>query len=158
VEKCDALEVEDSGGLLKKSGCHPDWIQIGFRLDSDWIQIGFRFNLNSTAAAIHATNQMPTSAAATNRQRQPVHLHTFPTHAAVRPYGKRRALSIPERILYSMMKGQRFGAHLLHCPMMCFEEPVPVHEYEIESLAPSPKCKLQTLFAAHVRELTAIRR
>jgi hypothetical protein len=41
--------------------------------------------------------------------------------------------------------------------MTCFEEPVPVNESEIESLAPSPKCKPQSLLAAQIVGLTAIR-
>jgi hypothetical protein len=55
----------------------------------------------------------------------------------LRPEGKPSSFVHPERILYSMTKGERFGAHLLHGPMMCFEEPVPVIESEIKSVAPS---------------------
>jgi hypothetical protein len=57
-----------------------------------------------------------------------------------------------------MMKREQFRAHLLHGPMMCFEEPVSICEPEIKSLAPSPKCKPRALFAAQVLELKAIRR
>jgi hypothetical protein len=72
--------------------------------------------------------------------------------------GKPSSFLHPERILYGMTKGEQFGAHLLHGSMMCFEEPVPVIESEIKSVAPSPKCKPQAPFAAQVLQLTAIRR